>query len=191
MKKCTTCGSIKDESQFNKDKQKKDGLNPRCRDCSRKWHHKNKERVKEYQQGYYEKTKEYHSDKAKKYREANREKLVSSSKEWHAKNKDRAKAYRKERIYKYRVHAANRRARIIGNGGTHTKSDIDFIFKNQKGRCAICGCELSDYHVDHITPIARGGSNSPSNLQVTCPPCNFSKNDKDPIEFMQSKGFLL
>ena len=42
-----------------------------------------------------------------------------------------------------------------------------------------------------IKPLARGGTNQRTNLQLLCPPCNLSKSAKDPIDFMQSRGFLL
>jgi hypothetical protein len=35
MKKCYTCGEVKDKSSFNKNKSRKDGLNSICRDCSK------------------------------------------------------------------------------------------------------------------------------------------------------------
>jgi 5-methylcytosine-specific restriction endonuclease McrA len=47
------------------------------------------------------------------------------------------------------------------------------------------------YHLDHIIPLARGGKNEDRNMQVTCPTCNRQKHSKDPIEFMQSRGYLL
>ena len=44
--------------------------------------------------------------------------------------------------------------------------------------CAFCGCELTDKTatVDHIVPLARGGSNWLDNLQLACKKCN-----QDPI----------
>lgn len=44
--------------------------------------------------------------------------------------------------------------------------------------CANCASritERTDAHVDHIVPLARGGSNDRDNLQVLCARCNLSK----------------
>ena len=88
----------------------------------------------------------------------------------------------------------NRRARLKGNGGTHTAADIAQILSLQKHKCACCrgGLRRKRWHVDHIVPIARGGSNDRRNLQLLCQPCNHSKHSRDPLEFMRSTmGMLL
>lgn len=44
--------------------------------------------------------------------------------------------------------------------------------------CATCAARITDRpsaHVDHITPLARGGSNDRDNLQVLCARCNLTK----------------
>lgn len=41
--------------------------------------------------------------------------------------------------------------------------------------CAVCGVPYS-IHVDHIKPLARGGSNGIDNLQPLCSTCNMRKN---------------
>ena len=191
MKVCTTCRGEFPLDNFNKDKQKKDGLNPRCKTCSRAWHHANKSRVSEYQKNYYQENLEYHRCKAAKYRDENRSKLIGKSREWYEKNQDKAKRYRQSRSKDYATHARNRRARILLNGGEHTQGDIDKIYDLQSGRCALCKSALSSYHVDHVYPLAKGGSNGPENLQILCPSCNMKKNDSDPIEYAQRNGFLL
>jgi len=42
--------------------------------------------------------------------------------------------------------------------------------------CWICGAPFSE--IDHVKPIARGGSNWPSNLRPICLPCNRKKSAK-------------
>ena len=50
--------------------------------------------------------------------------------------------------------------------------------------CNYCMARLDHHHVviDHITPVARGGSDHPSNLQVVCARCNALKGDRMPDE---------
>ena len=74
----------------------------------------------------------------------------------------------------------------------HTATDIIDLLAAQKWKCAACRKSLKDgYHVDHVVPLARGGGNGKSNLQMLCPKCNMTKSARDPVEFMQSLGFLL
>lgn len=68
--------------------------------------------------------------------------------------------------------------------GSHTAADILRIHAEQSGKCACCGKDLNGtYHVDHIMPLAIGGSNWPDNLQALCAFCNQSKGAKHPYDF--------
>lgn len=46
--------------------------------------------------------------------------------------------------------------------------------------CVYCYKDLSDqqYHIDHIVPLAFGGTNSITNLVISCPKCNLIASDK-------------
>lgn len=53
-----------------------------------------------------------------------------------------------------------------------------FVWQRDEGRCAYCGADNGEFHVDHIVPVAKGGSNDPENLTIACAPCNMSKGDR-------------
>lgn len=52
----------------------------------------------------------------------------------------------------------------------------DFIFERD-GCCLVCGTK-EKLTIDHITPIAKGGSNEIENLQTLCGKCNGKKGTK-------------
>jgi 5-methylcytosine-specific restriction endonuclease McrA len=57
-------------------------------------------------------------------------------------------------------------------------------YKNQCGKCYYCHIKVGQtYHVDHIIPLSKGGSNGPENLVISCPRCNHRKQDKLPHEW--------
>lgn len=49
--------------------------------------------------------------------------------------------------------------------------------------CCWCGYtseDPADFHVDHLTPRAEGGSDDEANLDVACAPCNEARGAKPP-----------
>jgi 5-methylcytosine-specific restriction endonuclease McrA len=56
---------------------------------------------------------------------------------------------------------------------------IQTLVQGREGRvCAYCGDEEGPFEFDHIFPVARGGSDDPSNLTLACATCNRSKGAK-------------
>lgn len=53
------------------------------------------------------------------------------------------------------------------------------VFKRDGFRCAYCGSTPLDgaLHVDHVAPVAGGGSDEPANLITSCAACNLGKSD--------------
>ena len=91
-----------------------------------------------------------------------------------------------------RLHVINRRARKRAVGGQLSKGLTQKLFKLQKGKCACCKQPLGDdYHLDHITPLVLGGTNTDDNMQLLRSKCNLQKSTKHPVDFMQQRGFLL
>jgi hypothetical protein len=115
---------------------------------------------------------------------------------WRKANPERKKAidaaWHKANPEAHRINGQNRRARKRANGGTLSKNLSTKLFKLQRGKCPCCKKHLSkNYHLDHIVPLALGGSNTDDNIQLLRATCNQQKHAKHPIDFMQQKGFLL
>ncbi len=51
----------------------------------------------------------------------------------------------------------------------------DEVWRRDGARCAICGATNGPWHIDHVFPFSKGGTNAPDNLQVLCAPCNLRK----------------
>lgn len=58
------------------------------------------------------------------------------------------------------------------------------ILNRDNFTCRYCGHEAPDVvlHVDHITPVAQGGTNDEENLVTACAGCNLGKADLDIID---------
>lgn len=99
------------------------------------------------------------------------------------------KEWREQNPEKVRSYGNNRRARERCCEGHHSGDDIAFINQSQGFVCVYCGASTADdYHVDHIIPLSRGGSNWPSNIQILCARCNLSKGPKTHDEFAALLG---
>lgn len=50
-------------------------------------------------------------------------------------------------------------------------------------QCTYCGDAVGPFHIDHVHPLSRGGSNKLENLTVACQSCNLSKGSKTVTEW--------
>ncbi len=117
--------------------------------------------------------------------EAYLQKARERTRQWALDNPDRA-------MRNTKVAKQKRRSRERSAPGTFIANDLVALFAAQAGRCIYCKEELGrKYHVDHVVPLSKGGTNDPSNLQLLCAPCNLSKAARDPIVYAQSLGMLL
>ena len=158
----------------------------------------NKAKEAAYNKAYREANKEKLAAQQKAYRETNKQKILARQKSWHEANKEklkihykvnrekilaRTKAWReinKEKISQQRAQRRFRKMHIINH-----------LLVAQRGKCASCHANVIEkHHLDHIVPVAKGGTNDRSNFQLLCPTCNLKKSAKDPLAFMQERGKL-
>jgi HNH endonuclease len=62
----------------------------------------------------------------------------------------------------------------------HISKTLRFeVFKRDSFKCQYCGAEAPNVllHIDHIKPVAAGGTNDLTNLITACLPCNLGKRD--------------
>ena len=161
-----------------------------------RWAEENADRKHAAEKAWRQENPEKDRQRHAAYRERHPEKHRTASAKWRKANPDKSRAatatYQAQHPEQRRTNEANRRARKQAAGGTHTLDDIAALFRLQRGKCACCHASIKrGYHVDHIQPLALGGSNDKGNLQLLCPTCNTRKSAKHPIDFMRSRGLLL
>lgn len=159
---------------------------------------------------YYYKDHKKSLERLKKRREKRKEKGRIECRMWYLKNKARrlktlheqrkanptyyrrlAKLWRDKNPERIKARTQRRRALEIGAEGFFTAQDVQNLRVAQKGLCALCAKPLLKvFHVDHIVPLSRGGTNDPNNIQLTHPRCNLSKGAKLPHEFLTHQRHL-
>lgn len=82
---------------------------------------------------------------------------------------------------KYVARYYNIRARQY-EGGLITWQELEELGTEMKFRCIYCGAETWGF--DHMTPIAKGGSNTIDNIASCCSLCNHQKNSRTAEEFV-------
>lgn len=180
-------GCLECKSVSNKSKSKKL--------CDAAYRESNKEKIKKIDKNYYQSNIVKMREKSSLWRINNIEKANQSSRNWRESNPDRYKilldSWRKRNTDTLKIYHQNRRSKER-KGGKLSKGLAERLYKLQVGKCACCKQPLgNDFHLDHIHPIALGGSNTDENIQLLRSKCNLQKGSKHPIVFMQQKGYLL
>lgn len=166
-----------------------------------KWRIANRNHLRETQRAYREKwfadpaNKEHRREYERNWYQANKERMNEYSRQWRTANKIRVreceKARRANNPFAFKAYKLRRRALEANAEGFHTAEDIQRQYDAQKGKCYYCKAKVNDtYHVDHVIPLSRGGSNWPTNLVIACVSCNCSKRDKLPHEWSQGGRLL-
>lgn len=168
MRLCKKCGIEKPFSEFSKASAKPGGISYRCRLCNaenaREWRINNEERFKQTLRNNYLNNRENRLQKAKDWREANR---------------DVKRDYNRNRKLKLKDSTI----------GCFTESDIIELYGTS---CHLCGFAIdmkaprqsgkpgwqNGLHIDHVVPVSRGGKNTIENVRPSHGLCNLKKNNR-------------
>ena len=100
QKKCSKCNVYKTFDKYYNDKQKSDGKDTKCKDCSnlknKKYYEENKDKMKQYNKVYREQNKDKLIMKDKKYYEENKEKIALRDKYYRENNKEKIAQHKKK-----------------------------------------------------------------------------------------------
>lgn len=214
MKCCSRCGVSKAADATNFDSYTSRGNRLQrlfCRSClsarTRAYRAENPDKAREWDKRNWDKNREQkRQHKKRKWAEGDKRANVERVKEWRRQNPDKERAIWKKTYEKNKEkHTARttrwarenpearaairdrRRARLVGATGSYTRDDVRGLLRLYGRTCFYCSTALTKFHVDHFVPLARGGSNAPENLRLSCPTCNYSKGARMPWEWMPDR----
>lgn len=185
MKTCNKCKKRKslNEFYFRKDTNKH---RSECKECN-----KQAKALREAEPG----VKELRASKERERRQLHKESInarlakrrnTAEGKEatrkahqkWCKNNPDKVKAYNKN---------AKHKRKTPKNKQDSTSKTTNWLL-NEPKLCVYCGkpCH-TDYHLDHITPLSKGGTHTVDNFAIACPFCNISKGAKTLIIWMAQR----
>lgn len=203
QKRCTRCKEVfpADEIHFRYRKSH-NALFSKCRQCEHlrdaELRHENAEQIQASQLRYIQN----HPDRVKatkvKWDKANTDQRSIYAKQRYVENRDEllAKCREWQIANPEKRKARNQKRRSLRHNaeGTHTSDQIRELYQEQNGLCAYCGVRIMwgipyDVHLDHVTPLSRGGSNWIDNILLCCQPCNLSKSKRMLDEWMRVRGW--
>lgn len=156
-KACYQCKLEKSLDEFHNCRTRPDGKQPYCKACTK--------------------------DNAKKFYQANKEKVDEKNRQWKAANRKPGTPEQNRRNHlktKYRI----------------TPEQFGEMLAAQGGRCAICGTDEPDgqWNVDH-DHLCCPGSRSCGDCvrQILCPPCNraIGQFDDDPERMIAAAEYVI
>jgi 5-methylcytosine-specific restriction endonuclease McrA len=169
---------------------------------------KNIKRVKAYRDKYWAEHREEKNkyDKARQNLPHIRERKKQHRKAWLKRNPDSSSKWRKSHpkemsVFrkrwaknnpeKLRHYCLQRRAMKLGATFGDPKDILAYITKLKTDINTICYyCEAAlfgtEFHIDHIVPLTRGGLHNLNNLCAACPSCNVRKRARLLDEFGES-----
>ena len=168
---CKSCAKERRRESLRKHRQKpevKEQMRERAREYMRE--HRQKPEAKEQRREYRQKpeVKEYMRKYQREYQ-----------------RKYRQKPEVKERN---RAHKHKRRAKAAKLVHDLTAYEWEETLVGTEHKCVYCGAPWE--HQDHFVPLSKGGGYTALNMVPSCASCNFSKNNKDPFEFIRELPYV-
>lgn len=183
-KVCRKCGTEKQLGEFYRNPKTADGLTGACAAC-----------VRASNQARYLANPGPAKERAMKWASENPERRREIAKRSDDKSRERKAAAAKRRKAEMKfeerraVNAAanhSRRVRKAGGVGVLARAEVQAAIERAAGRCVYCS-KPAKLTIDHFDPVSRGGENSIKNIVPCCLPCNVSKNNRVPEDWLEKR----
>lgn len=194
MKRCCTCLQEKPQTTafFPRDRSRKDGLQPRCKDCFKAYREANKVRVQATVRALTEQNKVRYAVKQKIWRDAHKQEAVERARAWALAHKHDPIVAAKRKMSRERWRVANPVKNVAKSKNYYLRREqrvppwvdedalwvIDEAVALARLRERVVG---GSWHVDHIVPLHGrivSGLHSPDNIQVVPAEFNMGKGRK-------------
>jgi hypothetical protein len=162
-----------------------------CRENKRKWRIANPEKAKEENKKGHIKRREKVLERNRLFRKNNPKYVKDYQDNYRANHKEEREIYRLNNLEKFRSYARKRKAWKLNNG--HEPYLEQQVIELYGTDCHICqepiDLEVSrkvgigdwklGLHIDHLIPLAKGGSDTLDNVRPSHANCNLLKNAKN------------
>lgn len=170
----------------------------------RQWRAENAQESRRRVKAYQEANAEAVAERKRRYAQENDDKIRAYQAEYRRVHGDKKRAYFRDynqtpkRVAARRAWAQSphgrlvrraidqqRRARARSAAGFSSAVDIAARMEFYGWKCWMCGADAES--IDHVIPLARGGSNWPSNLRPACKSCNSAKGARPWRDYIPQK----
>lgn len=172
------------------------GLNTVCKTCMNarqgEIHHRNADSMRIKWRGYYRSSRLSYQLRY----QTQRMRILAQQHAFFATHPEEVRTWKRRYAHSARgrevgrVKEQRRRAYKRATHGTYTLQEIEQQRRRQHNTCYYCKCKLKKYHIEHVVPLSRHGTNDISNLVLSCPTCNLKKGARLPSEWPQGGRLL-
>ncbi|AXH72170.1 MAG: HNH endonuclease [Siphoviridae sp. ctdc_1] len=140
-----------------------------------KYRSQNRDKKNAQQKFYRSQNKDVISERNRKYKLENPEKIKQKNRNYVARNPEKARLWAVNNQHKRRSYKKS----------SLKSSELKEWLVSQPKVCLYCRCECEqNFHIDHITPLSKGGLHEIQNLTISCEWCNCHKSNKSVEEFI-------
>lgn len=175
---CKDCGTIVETNTYNR-KYCSGCYTIRRRKLNLDTYYRHRDTALESKRKYHAANREKETEYMRRYRETHREQIREYNQQSY-----RRLYLKNPEMYIIRKH----QRRTLGYIGV---KQIAALANKQEHCCYYCrapffnGTLHYEYHIEHKTPVSRGGNNDISNIVLACPECNTRKGTLTAEEFAQ------